>query len=76
MVIAPGQSMLLTSVEITFLRRLSTEPWDSPALFDHNLVCRLVEFGCVETEDLPTTGTIRYTITETGRDALSDPAPP
>lgn len=35
-----------------------------------------IEFGCVETEDLPTTGAIRYTITETGPAALSDPAPP
>ena len=39
--------MALTSLERDFLQRLSTEPWASPPLFDHNLVARLVEAGYV-----------------------------
>jgi hypothetical protein len=32
-----------------------------------------VELGCVETEDLPTIGAIRYIITDAGLEALDDP---
>lgn len=63
--------MQLTAIELEFLRRLSVEPWDSPPLFDHNLVCRLVELGLVETEDLPT-GSIHYDITAAGQRALTE----
>lgn len=63
--------MNLTPVEREFLQRLSVEPWDSPPLFDHNLVSRLVELGCVETEDLPT-GSIHYDITAAGERVLAE----
>ncbi len=63
--------MNLTPVEREFLQRLSIEPWDSPPLFDHNLVARLVELGCVETEDLQT-GSIHYDITAIGVRALAE----
>jgi hypothetical protein len=43
--------MALTSLERDILQRLSSEPWASPPLFDHNLVARLVEAGYVQTEN-------------------------
>jgi hypothetical protein len=63
--------MALTSLERDFLQRLSTEPWASPPLFDHNLVARLVEAGYVQTGTLPT-GSVQYKITETGHAAIAD----
>jgi len=47
------------------------EPWQSPPLFDDNLVARLTEVGYVRSEALPTTGAMHYEITEAGRDAIS-----
>jgi DNA-binding PadR family transcriptional regulator len=64
--------MPLTPLERDFLERLAIEPWDSPPLFDHALVARLVENGCIDTEVL-STGAIRYEITDAGRDALAEP---
>lgn len=64
--------MPLTSLEREFLTRLAIEPWDSPPLFDHALIARLVESGCVDAEVLPT-GAISYAITEAGQDALAEP---
>jgi hypothetical protein len=63
--------MELTNLEREFLQRLMEEPWQSPPLFDHNLVARLVELGYVRSEALPTTGAMHYEITEAGRDAMS-----
>ncbi len=63
--------MALTSLERDFLQRLSTEPWASPPLFDHNLVARLVEAVYVQTETLPTRS-VQYETTETGRAAFAD----
>ena len=63
--------MALTNLERNFLPRLSTPPWASPPLFDHNLVARLVEAGYVQTETLPT-GSVRYEITVGGRGAVAD----
>ena len=37
--------MDLTPTEREFLKRLASEPWTSPPLFDHELVARLVELG-------------------------------
>jgi hypothetical protein len=62
--------MMLTSLEREFLERVSSEPWPSPPLFDHNLVVRLVEAGLVQTETLPD-GAVAYEITEAGRAELS-----
>jgi len=62
--------MMLTSLEHEFLERVSSEPWPSPPLFDHNLVVRLVEAGLVQTETLPD-GAVVYEITEAGRAELS-----
>ena len=62
--------MMLTSLEREFLERISSEPWPSPPLFDHNLVVRLVETGLVQTETLPD-GAVLYEITEAGRAELS-----
>ena len=62
--------MMLTSLEREFLERISSEPWPSPLLFDHNLVVRLVEVGLVQTETLPD-GAVLYEITEAGRAELS-----
>ena len=63
--------MELTDLEREFLQRFMEEPWQSPPLFDHNLVARLVETGYVETDVLPTRGTVLYAITEAGRTAVS-----
>jgi hypothetical protein len=63
--------MTLTSLEREFLQRLSTEPWTSPPLFDHNLIIRLVDAGYVQTEMLPT-GSVHYEISEGGRAAIAD----
>ena len=62
--------MMLTSLEREFLERISSEPWPSPLLFDHNLVVRLVETGLVQTETLPD-GAVLYEITEAGCAELS-----
>jgi hypothetical protein len=61
--------MTLTDLERDFLKRLASEPWTSPPLFDHELVVRLVELGLVEAEPL-SSGEIIYRITETGRAAI------
>jgi hypothetical protein len=63
--------MALTSLERDILQRLSSEPWASPPLFDHNLVARLVEAGYVQTETLPTRS-VQHEITESGRAAIAD----
>jgi hypothetical protein len=63
--------MDLTNLELEFLQRLANEPWQSPPLFDHSLVARLVEVGYVRSEALRTTGAMYYEITEAGRDAIS-----
>ena len=63
--------MTLTSLEREFLQRLSAEPWTSPPLFDHSLIVRLVEAGCVQTETLPS-GSVQYEITEAGRAAIAE----
>jgi hypothetical protein len=62
--------MELTDLEREFLQRLMQEPWQSPPLFDHSLVARLVEVGYVQTEALPT-GAMQHEITEAGKDAIS-----
>lgn len=62
--------MDLTATERDFLNRLALESWASPPLFDHELVARLVELGLVEAEPLAS-GEVEYTITSTGRAALS-----
>ncbi|MGY8662833.1 hypothetical protein Q3C01_10745 [Bradyrhizobium sp. UFLA05-109] len=61
--------MDLTATERDFLRRLVSEAWISPTLFDHEIVARLVELGLVETEPLDS-GEVEYRITAAGRDAL------
>jgi hypothetical protein len=61
--------MDLTATERDFLKRLASESWISPPLFDHELVARLVELGLVETEPLAS-GEIAYRITAVGRAAL------
>jgi hypothetical protein len=61
--------MDLTETERDFLRRLVSESWRSPPLFDHELVARLVEFGLVEAEPTPS-GEVEYSITAAGRAAL------
>ena len=61
--------MTLTELEHDFLKRLSSDAWTSPPLFDHELVTRLVELGLVENEPLPS-GEIEYRITDAGRAAL------
>jgi hypothetical protein len=63
--------MELTDLEQEFLQRLANEPWQSPPLFDHSLVARLVEIGYVQTETLPTTGAVQYEITEAGLAAIA-----
>ena len=63
--------MELTDLELEFLQRLMQAPWQSPPLFDHSLVARLVEAGYVRCEALATTGVVHYEITEVGRDAIS-----
>jgi hypothetical protein len=62
--------MMLTSLEREFLEQVSSEPWPSPLLFDHNLIVCLVEAGLVQTETLPN-GTVVYEITEAGRAEIS-----
>ena len=64
-------AMEMTALEIEFLQRLMKEPWQSPPLFDHSLVARLVEVGYVHSEALATTGAMYYEITEAGKDAIS-----
>jgi DNA-binding PadR family transcriptional regulator len=61
--------MMLTSLEREFLEQVSSQPWPSPPLFDHNLVV-LVEAGLVQTESLPD-GAVVYEITEAGRAEIS-----
>ena len=63
--------MELTDLEREFLQRLAEEPWESPALFDHRLVARLVKAGYVQTETLPTTSAVQYQITKAGRAAIA-----
>jgi len=45
--------MNLTPTERDFLKRLASQPWASPPMFDHELVARLVKLGLVEAEALP-----------------------
>ena len=59
-----------TAIERDFLRRLASESWISPPLFDHELVARLVELGLVEADPLDS-GEVEYSITADGRAALS-----
>jgi hypothetical protein len=41
---------------------------ENPPLFDHGLIARLIEVGCVQTETLPTIGAaLQYVITEAGK---------
>ncbi|MBR0845203.1 hypothetical protein JQ607_33865 [Bradyrhizobium liaoningense] len=61
--------MDLTEIERAFLMQLSSEPWISTPLFDHELVVRLVELGLVEAI-LQTSGDTEYRITTAGRAAL------
>ena len=63
--------MILTSLEREFLERISSEPWPSPPLFDHNLVVRLVEAGLVQTKTRPD-GAVAYEITEAGRAEIAN----
>ena len=63
--------MHLTNLEREFLQRLSAEAWTSTALFDHDLVARLVEAGYVRA-DLLESGCVRYEISDTGRTALTE----
>ena len=58
--------MMLTSLEREFLQRISSEPWPSPPLFDHNLIVRLIEAGLVQTETLPD-GAVLYEIKADGQ---------
>ncbi|MGY8683348.1 hypothetical protein Q2941_37060 [Bradyrhizobium sp. UFLA05-153] len=58
--------MDLTATERDFLRRLASESWISPPLFDHELVAWLVEFGLVEADPLDS-GEVEYRITAAGR---------
>lgn len=61
--------MDLTEIERAFLEQLSSEPWISTQLFDHELVARLVESGLVEA--IPeASGNTEYRITAQGRAAL------
>lgn len=62
--------MDLTATERDFLRRLASESWISPPLFDHELVTRLVDLGLVEGDPLDS-GEVEYSITAAGRAALS-----
>ncbi|MBR0803463.1 hypothetical protein JEY40_17225 [Bradyrhizobium japonicum] len=62
--------MELTDLEREFLRKLLSESWVSPPMFDHEIVARLVELGLVETEPLPS-GDIEYRITDAGRTAAA-----
>lgn len=63
--------MELTDLEQEFLQRLAEEPWQSPPLFDHSLVARLVEIGYVQTETISSTGVVQYEVTEAGRAAIA-----
>ncbi|QQO21592.1 hypothetical protein JJB98_17415 [Bradyrhizobium diazoefficiens] len=61
--------MDLTEIERAFLQQLTSHPWISTPLFDHELVARLVESGLVEA--IPqASGDIEYRITAQGRAAL------
>lgn len=60
----------LTEIERAFLKQLISEPWISTALFDHELVARLIELGLVEANPLAS-GEVEYSITAVGRAALS-----
>ena len=62
--------MDLTEIERAFLKQLSSEPWVSSPLFDHELVARLVELGLVEAVPLPS-GSTEYSITAVGQAVLS-----
>ncbi|MBR0719220.1 hypothetical protein [Bradyrhizobium liaoningense] len=62
--------MDLTEIERAFLKQLSSEPWISTPLFDHELVARLVELGLVEA-NLLASGEVEYSITAAGRASLS-----
>jgi len=60
----------LTEIERAFLKQLTSEPWISAPLFDHELVARLVELGLIDA--IPqTSGETEYRITAEGRMALS-----
>ncbi|MHC4042190.1 hypothetical protein [Bradyrhizobium sp. 23AC] len=62
--------MDLTEIERAFLNQLSSEPWISTPLFDHELVARLVELGLVDSIS-QTSGETEYQITAAGRRALN-----
>ncbi|QIO32287.2 hypothetical protein [Bradyrhizobium sp. 1(2017)] len=52
------------------MKQLTSEPWISTPLFDHELVARLVELGLIDA--IPqTSGETEYQITADGRAALS-----
>ncbi|MDA9435150.1 hypothetical protein [Bradyrhizobium sp. CCBAU 51627] len=61
--------MDLTEIERAFLKQLTSEPWVSTPLFDHEIVARLVELGLVEADPLAS-GEVEYSITAAGRAAL------
>ena len=61
--------MDLTEIERAFLKQLTSEPWISPPLFDHEIFSRLVELGLVETDPLAS-GEVEYSIKAAGRAAL------
>lgn len=61
--------MDLTEIERAFLQQLTSEPWISTPLFDHEFVARLVESGLVE--PIPqASGDTEYLITAPGHAAL------
>lgn len=68
-VVLAEAAMDLTEIERAFLQQLTSEPWISTPLFDHELVARLVESGMVEA--IPqASGDTEYRITPQGRAAL------
>lgn len=63
--------MPLTNLERDFLQRLSAEAWNSPPLFDHGLVAKLIDTGYVRATLLGG-GRIQYELTKRGRSALKE----
>jgi len=59
----------LTEIDRAFLKQLTSEPWTSTPLFDHEVVARLVELRLAEAISLPS-GDTEYRITAEGRAAL------
>jgi hypothetical protein len=66
--IGENSVMILNSIEREFLSRLSFESWKSPAVFDHQLVDRLVANHYVTAE--PQGGGRYNEITDLGRAAI------